>query len=160
MRTSRRLRAAAGFAVAGIACAVYAWSVIGAFAHPSASSGAFSAAYQYSSGRVTGSGSIANNVSFSIDAKADANGVSGSCTVNERNLHRVNCITVTSLAVVGTHGTLGGTATHNGVRTAFTIDVDDLGEPAVGRDRFAITLGDGYSRSGRLTSGNLQVRAP
>ena len=153
-------RLATGVVVAGIACAVYAWSVIGAFAHPSSSSSAFSAAYQYSTGGTTGSGSILSNaISFDFVARAGSTGVSGTCNVQERT-SRVRCLTVTSLAVVGTHATFSGTATHNGVTTTFTVEVDDLGEPAAGRDRFAITTGDGYSRSGALTAGNVQVRSP
>jgi hypothetical protein len=46
------------------------------------------------------------------------------------------------------------------VRLCLTIDVDDLGEPGTGRDIFAMTTGAGFSRSGVLTGGNVQVRSP
>jgi hypothetical protein len=159
MRT-KRMRAASGIAVAGLACAVYAWSVIGAFAQPTAAGSAFATAYQYqySTGHVTGGGSIlSKSVQFDFEAKAHTSGIKGNCNVKEGKTNRVDCLTVTSLVVVGTHATFSGTARHNGVETTFTIDIDDLGEPGKGRDRFAITTGTGYSRSGELTSGNIQI---
>ena len=153
-------RLAAGVVVAGIACAVYAWSVIGAFAHPTGSSSAFSAAYQYSIGSTTGGGSLGKNaVTFSFNASAGSNGINGSCNV-QTSTDRVRCLTVTALVVTGTHATFAGTATRNGVTTTFTIDVDDLGEPGAGRDTFAIATGAGFSRAGVLTAGNVQVRSP
>src|ERR1041385_934995 len=103
MRISRRTRAAIGIAVAGIACTVYAGSVIAAFAHPGASRSAFSSAYQYQyfGGLVTGKGAIlANKLKFEFDAKSDSNGVRGSCDVQQKP-NRVRCLTVTSLVVVG-----------------------------------------------------------
>ena len=152
-------RLAAGVVVAGIACAVYAWSVIGAFAHGSARSSAFAAAYQYSSDHVTGGGQIlGGSVNFGFDVKTSPSGILGSCNVQERRATSVSCLSITALAVTGTHGTFTGTATVNGVKTTFRIDVDDLGEPS--RDRFAITTGTGFSRSGQLTAGNIQLHAP
>ena len=65
-----------------------------------------------------------------------------------------------SLVVVGTHATFSGTATHNGVTTTFTINVDDLASPGKGRYCFAISTGDGYSRSDVLSSGYIQVPQP
>ena len=161
MRTNTRTRVASGIAVAGIACAVYAWSVIGAFAHPTAGS-AFAKAYQYqySAGHVTGGGSILDkSVKFDFEVKAHATGIKGNCNVKEDKTNRVDCLSVTSLVVVGTHATFTGTARHNGVMTSFTIDVDDLGEPGTGTDRFAITTGTGFSRSGVLSSGNIQIHS-
>src|SRR5262245_21223128 len=161
MGTGRGMRIASGVAVVVAACAVYAWSVIGAFARPSSPTSASTAAYQYSSGSATGGGSIlTNSVSFAFTAKAGSTGVGGNCNVTQGRNNRISCLTGTALAVVGPHATFSGTASHNGVATTYTIDVDDLGEPAVGRDRFAITTGDGYSRSGALSAGNLQVRSP
>ena len=149
---------ASGGLVASLACSVYAWSVIGAFAHPAASQSASALAYQYSAGHVTGHGHIlGKTVEFDLDAKADTNGVKGHCKVKEDKTDKIECLTIDSLVVVGTHATISGTATHNGVQTTFTIDVDDLGEPGKGRDVFSISLGDGYSRSGVLTDGNLVI---
>ena len=159
-RSSRGMRAASGLVVVGLACAVYAWSVIGAFAQPTAAGSAFGAAYeyQYSNGQVTGSGTILRkSVSFAFTVKADASGLKGDCNVKEGKATLVDCLAITSLVVVGTHGTFSGTAKQNGTITTFTIDVDDLGEPATAPDRFAIKTGLGYSRSGVLSSGNIQV---
>jgi hypothetical protein len=162
MRTRIGMRAASGLVVVGLACAVYAWSVIGAFAQPTAAGAAFASAYQYeySSGHVTGGGSIlGKSVQFDFEAHADTKGLKGNCNVKEGKANRVDCRSITSLVVVGTHATFSGTARHNGVETTFTIDIDDLGEPAAGLDQFAITTGTGYSRSGVLSSGNIQVHS-
>src|SRR5215471_8451842 len=127
MNGKRRLRISSGIAVAGIACAVYAWSVIGAFAHPSAVQSASALAYQYSNGQVSGAGHILGKaVAFQLSFKSDTSGAKGSCTVSEGRT-RIDCVTVGSVAVVGTHVTVTGTAVHNGVRTTFTIGADDLG---------------------------------
>jgi len=161
VRTNTRTRVASGIAVAGIACAVYAWSVIGAFAHPTAGS-AFSNGYEYeySAGHVTGGSSIlGKSVQFGFDVKAHATGIKGNCNVKEAKTNSVDCVTFTSLVVVGTHATFSGTARHNGVMTSFTVDIDDLGEPGTGTDRFAITTGTGFSRSGVLSSGDIQTHA-
>lgn len=148
-----------------MACGLYAGSlltalgVFGASSQLPASPGAAAQAYQYqySNGHVTGGGQILKNVTFGLEAKASTAGARGTCNVVEKK-HHVKCLTVTSLVVVGTHATITGDATHNGVPTTYTIEVDDLGESGRGRDRFSITTGTGYSRSGVLTSGNIQVR--
>src|SRR3954468_7492646 len=153
------MKAASGLVVVGLACLVYAWSVIGVFAQPTAAASAFGAAYQYqyANGHVTGGGTILKkSVYFSFTADADANGLKGNCNVKEGKTF-IDCVTITSLVVVGTHGTFSGTARQNGTLTTFTIDIDDLGEPASGRDRFTIKTGLGYSRSGLLSSGDIQV---
>jgi len=151
------MKAASGLVVVGLACVVYAWSVIGAFAQPTAAASASGAAYQYANGHVTGGGTILKkSLYFSFTADADANGLKGNCNVKEGKTF-IDCVTITSLVVVGTHGTFSGTARQNGTLTTFTIDIDDLGEPASGRDRFTIKTGLGYSRSGLLSSGDIQV---
>src|SRR5215467_1220892 len=149
MRYGPKMRVGIGLAIAGLAFGVYSWSVLGAFgvvgasAEPgSGSSAVYAYQYQYPSS-VTGSGTILTGkaaVSFGFNARADLTSASGSCDVRDRT-NRVHCLTVTSLAVLGTHGTFSGTASHNGATTTYTIDIDDLGEPAVGGDRFAITTG-------------------
>ena len=158
MRTRIGTRAASGLVVVGLACAVYAWSVIGAFAQPTAAGSVFAAAYEYSNGHVTGGGSIlSKSVHFDFEAKADTKGLKGHCNVKEDKTNRVECRSITSLVVVGTHATFSGTARHNGIDTTFTIDIDDLGEPGKDRDRFAITTGTGFSRSGVLSDGNIEI---
>jgi hypothetical protein len=153
------MKVASGLVVVGLACVVYAWSVIGAFAQPTAAASAFGAAYQYqyANGHVTGGGTILKkSVYFAFTADADANGLKGNCNVKEGKT-LIDCVTITSLVVVGTHATFSGTARQNGTLTTFTIDIDDLGEPASGRDRFTIKTGLGYTRSGLLSSGDIQV---
>ena len=159
-RSSRGMRAASGLVVVCLACAVYAWSVIGAFAQPTAAGSAFGTAseYQYSNGHVTGGGTILRkSVSFSFTVDADAGGLKGNCNVKEGKATFVDCLTITSLVVLGTHGTFSGTAKQNGTITTFTIEVDDLDGSATALDRFAIKTGLGYSRSGVLSSGDIQV---
>jgi len=54
---------------------------------------------------------------------------------------------------------ISGTAEINGVSGSYTVDVTDAGEP--GRDdTFSITLSNGYSASGTLAGGNIQLHAP
>jgi hypothetical protein len=57
----------------------------------------------------------------------------------------------------GTHATVFGDATVNGVDTTYRIDVDDNGDPGKGKDDFFITTGTGYSVGGVLTAGNILV---
>jgi len=146
-----------------IAGAVYGWSLLsalGGFGASQLPAGAAASAYeyQYSNGHVTGGGQILESITFVFDAKADSGGVRGTCNVVEKKRH-IRCRTVDSLVVVGTHATFTGEATDNGVPTTYTIEVDDLSESGRGNDTFSITTGTGYSRSGVLTSGNIQVRS-
>jgi len=66
---------------------------------------------------------------------------------------------VTSYEVIGpTSRRISGTAEVNGVSGSYTVDVTDAGEP--GRDdTFSITLSNGYSASGKLAGGNIQLHA-
>lgn len=41
---------------------------------------------------------------------------------------------------------------------SFTVHVTDVTEPGIGHDTFSITLSGGYSASGILTRGNIQIR--
>src|SRR6478609_6093969 len=123
MRTSRGMRAASGLVVVCLACAVYAWSVIGAFAQPT--SVATANQYQYSNGHATGGGTIlGKSVQFVFTANADIGGLKGNCSVKEGKANSVECLRITSLVVVGTHATISGAANQNGTITTFTIDVD------------------------------------
>ena len=114
------------------------------------------------SGHVTGGGWIVgptgtNRVSFGFEAKANPNGLHATCTViDHATLAQIKCQTIDSLVVSGTHATFTGTATMNGTSTHYQIDVDDLGEPG-SLDTFAIHLGNGYSASGPLMGGNIQI---
>ena len=66
---------------------------------------------------------------------------------------------LTAIVVTGTHARIFGKATINGSGSYdFVVDVDDLGEPGIGVDKFGIQLSDGYTAGpARLTAGNIQV---
>jgi len=109
-------------------------------------------------GQATGGGQIPGNVTFGLTAKSDKNGVKGNCTVIDRATNSmVKCLDATTYAQTGTHAVFRGDATVNGVATTYKITVDDNGEPGNGTDTFTITTTSGYSASGTLSQGNIQV---
>ena len=60
----------------------------------------------------------------------------------------------------GTHASFDGIATVNGeAGKAFRVDAEDCGQPGVGTDSFSIQVlePDGYSNSGVLSGGNIQI---
>jgi hypothetical protein len=64
---------------------------------------------------------------------------------------------VTSYTVTGTNSRrIEGTATINGAPGTYTVDVADNGEPGKS-DTFSITLSTGYTASGTLRGGNIQL---
>jgi hypothetical protein len=52
---------------------------------------------------------------------------------------------------------LFGDATVNGVATTYRIDVNDYAEPGKNIDTFKIITASGYTASGVLTGGNIQI---
>jgi hypothetical protein len=109
-------------------------------------------------GQATGGGQIPGNVTFGFTAKSDQNGVKGNCTVIDRAANTmVKCLDATTYAQTGTHAVFRGNATVNGVATTYRIAVDDNGEPGSGQDTFTISTASGYSASGTLSQGNIQV---
>jgi hypothetical protein len=112
-------------------------------------------------GQTTGGGQIlwvTGKVVFGFNAQNQNGKLKGNCNVIDvtSRLH-IKCLTVTSLVISGTHATFFGEATVNGVATNYRIDVDDLAEPGTG-DTFKIQTDSGYTASGVLTAGNIQVR--
>jgi hypothetical protein len=116
-------------------------------------------------GQVTGGGQIPNasgsaKIAFGFTAKSDDKGIKGECSVVDiapaTNI-KIKCTDVTNLVVSGTHATLFGNATVNGIATTYRIDVNDYAEPGVGHDTFKIVTASGYSASGVLTGGNIQL---
>ncbi len=108
-------------------------------------------------GQVTGGGQIAPDTTFGLTAKSDSKGFKGECTVVDRTTNtNVKCIDVTGFFETGNTVTLFGDAVVNGNATSYRIDVSDNAEPGAGADTFAIHAG-GYSASGTLTQGNIQV---
>jgi hypothetical protein len=64
---------------------------------------------------------------------------------------------VTALVTNGNEATIYGNATHDGVATTYVINVKDVADPGKGEDTFSIQTVSGYSRSGMLTAGDVQV---
>ena len=111
-------------------------------------------------GQVTGGGQIlvgTDSVTFGFTAKSDR-GLKGECTVVDHDTKRmIKCLDVTALVQSGNQATIYGHATSNGVATTYVIHVADNGDPGRGVDTFSIVTGSGYSASGTLTGGNIQV---
>jgi hypothetical protein len=114
--------------------------------------------------RVDGSGSIENNqgteVTFRFSAaQADDSSrlgqftfcdiAAGKCTAKAR---------VQSLSITGnTAGFSGQARLDGGTRVTFSVNVTDNGEPGTS-DTISITLSNGYSVSGTLTSGDIRIQ--
>jgi hypothetical protein len=64
---------------------------------------------------------------------------------------------VTTYTQAGDTATWRGRATVNGVDTQYRISVTDNGETNQGVDTFTITTDSGYSATGNVTQGNVQV---
>jgi hypothetical protein len=109
-------------------------------------------------GLATGGGQIPTDVTFGFTAQSDQNGVKGNCTVIDRTTNTmVKCLDAMTYFQTNSHATFTGNATINGVATTYRIDVDDIATPGTGFDTFKITTANGYTASGTLTQGNIQV---
>jgi hypothetical protein len=66
---------------------------------------------------------------------------------------------ITAIVVTGTHARIFGKATINGSGSYdFVVDVDDLGEPGIGADKFGIQVSTGYTGGpSKLSGGNIQI---
>lgn len=64
---------------------------------------------------------------------------------------------IASVVKNGNQATIQGDGTVDDVPTTFTVTVVDNGEPGK-NDSFSISLGTGYSASGTLGGGNVQVK--
>ena len=120
-------------------------------------------------GHVTGGGQVPDlsdrnrKVAFGFDAQDTRTGFKGSCSVVDQSPARnllITCLDVTALVQAGTHATFFGNAQVNGTPTTYRIDVDDLAEPGKGADTFKIHTDSGYTASGVLSQGNIQVHQP
>lgn len=122
-------------------------------------------------GKVTGGGTISGAVfGFNVQGM-DGGSVSGKLTYLDKRANLiVGSVTIRNFCKGGGNlilarfsGTarldpFSETATVNGIRLdSFTVEVVDNGEPGRGADTFSITLGSGYSASGVLTGGNIQI---
>jgi hypothetical protein len=64
---------------------------------------------------------------------------------------------VTSLTFNGNQAHITGSGKIGRTRVTFTLDVTDNGDPGT-NDFFSVHFSNGYSASGYLTSGNIQIR--
>jgi hypothetical protein len=111
-----------------------------------------------SPGQATGGGQIPGDVTFGLTAKSDKNGVKGNCTVIDRATNVfLKCLDATTYFQSGTSATFSGNATVNGTATTYRVRVTDNGEPGAALDTFTITTLSGYSATGVLTQGNIQI---
>ena len=109
-------------------------------------------------GLATGGGQIQPDVTFGFNARSDGTYVEVNCSVVDKTADtKVKCLTATMYVQNGAHATFRGSATVNGVVTTYVIEVDDIAEPGIGTDRFAITTATGYRADGVLNRGNIQV---
>ena len=106
-----------------------------------------------------------DKATFGGNAKADATGkTSGQEEYQDKGLaQKMNMHSINVLAIVcqgTTQASIYGQATINGSGSFFyRINVQDLGEPGVGKDTYGILLQNGYnSGEHKLEGGNIQIR--
>jgi hypothetical protein len=114
------------------------------------------------SGHVTGGGFIGDVVdewvSFGFSAKSDGSTAKAQCSVSDRSARiDIKCLDATSLTQTATHATFVGNARVDGEPTTYRIDVNDAGGPAAGGDTFTIQTASGFTASGVLAGGNIQI---
>ncbi len=114
--------------------------------------------------KVTGGGYIFTDAqqdhgSFTIQVTVDPSGRIGGKAAYTDPAAGLTFATnlVTTANFNGNTATITGTGTASGVATSFSITVQDNGEPGVGQDTYSIQLSTGYSRSGVLQGGNIQI---
>jgi hypothetical protein len=114
-------------------------------------------------GKITASNG--DQATFGGNAKADATGkTSGQQEYQDKGpAQNINVNSINVLAVVcqgTTQASIYGQATINGAGSFFyRINVQDLGEPGMGKDTYSILLDNGYSSGQRtLQGGNIQIR--
>ena len=116
-------------------------------------------------GHVTGGGQIVsgsgNTVAFGFDVNHTTKNIKGECNVISLSPKRmIRCVDVSTLVVSGSMATFYGHAVDSGsgtgTGTTFVIKVVDNGEPGTA-DTFSITTASGFSASGTLSGGNIQV---
>jgi hypothetical protein len=96
---------------------------------------------------------------FGITAHVKNGTPSGNVTYQDHAQNRtVKSLTITAVIVNGSCARILGTATVNGSGTyGFEVNVCDNGEPGKDADTFSINMSDGYSASGTLSGGNVQI---
>jgi hypothetical protein len=112
-------------------------------------------------GDSTGGGQIVTGgrVAFGFVARSSGTGFQGQCDVVDQTAGvLVHCVDVTSwLQLSPTTVRFAGHALVNGQSTSYQVDTQDVADPGVGSDTFSIATGTGYSASGTLARGNVQI---
>lgn len=112
-------------------------------------------------GQANGGGQIqsaaGDKISFGFYGKS-AGGLQGSCDVVEHGGRMIKCLNVTALLLGGNQATIYGTATDDGAPTTYVIHAVDNADPGKGVDTFSLQTASGFSASGTLTAGNVQVQ--
>ena len=115
--------------------------------------------------KTTGGGSILHSatnpgITFGYNAQIQSNGTlqGRGVVIDHRSNTRIKILNVVSLVIIGTHATFTGQCEVNGVTENYRIDVDDIDEPGILVDRFAIQTDTYPAQSSTLTGGNIQVR--
>jgi hypothetical protein len=112
-------------------------------------------------GHATGGGQInpgGSPIAFGFEAKSES-GLKGQCdVVDQAAAVKVHCTDVIAWSQVSaTEVRVFGDATVNGTATSYEIDAQDNAESGIGADTFSISTGTGYSASGTLSAGNVQI---
>jgi hypothetical protein len=111
---------------------------------------------------VEGNGTIrvpGGQASFSMNLQRDSSGrPQGTFAYTDSAAHfSLSSIMFSTLTFSPHHAQFTGSAnTGPNTRVTFTVNVNDNGDPG-SRDTFALMLSNGYSASGNLTSGNIQI---
>jgi hypothetical protein len=113
-------------------------------------------------GQASGGGHITDatsgKVAFGFSAKSESGSFQGQCNVIDPGNRMIKCLDVTTLVISGNQATIYGNATDNGVATTYVLTVADNADPGKGADTLSITTASGFSVSGTLTAGNIQVQ--
>ena len=114
--------------------------------------------------KVTGGGWIpwaGNKGTFGLTAKANSSGdASGNLTYQDHGVlaRTVKSTAITFVRISGNCADIGGTAKVNGSGSfGFQVRVCDNAEPGKDTDTFSITMSDGYTATGTLGGGNIQI---
>jgi len=113
--------------------------------------------------KLTGGGYILdqkqNHGSFSIEVTVDQSGrIRGKAAYQDQATSLdFRTALITSALFNGNTVTIQGTGTANGTTTNFQITAEDNGDPGSGQDMFAIQLGTGYSKSGVVQGGTIEI---
>jgi hypothetical protein len=76
--------------------------------------------------------------------------------VNHANGAKVHSVMFTTFTISGNTATFSGTCTNNNVPCAFSVTVQDNGEPGK-NDKFTISINGGPPEGGTFRSGNIQI---